>query len=112
MRQYNNISVVNVFRLLYDTKKERGNHMPRKAVIHARTEQELKNEVEGILKTLGLSTTEAVNIFFNQIRLRRGLPFPVEIPNEETLKTFRDSEAGKGLIECKDADDMFKKLGV
>jgi len=40
------------------------------------------------------------------------LPFPVEIPNEETLKTFRDSEAGKGLVACKDADNMFRKLGV
>jgi len=44
--------------------------------------------------------------------MRRGLPFPVEIPNEETLKTFRDSEAGKRLVKCKDADHMFRKLGV
>jgi DNA-damage-inducible protein J len=40
------------------------------------------------------------------------LPFPVEIPNEETLKVFQDSEEGKRLVECKDADDMFKRLGV
>ncbi|MCX5842992.1 MAG: type II toxin-antitoxin system RelB/DinJ family antitoxin [Deltaproteobacteria bacterium] len=86
--------------------------MPKSAMIHARTEKELKTEVEGILKTLGLSTTEVINILFNQIRLRKGLPFPVEIPNAETHRTFKDSEAGKGLVECKDADDMFRKLGV
>jgi DNA-damage-inducible protein J len=86
--------------------------MARTAMINARTEVELKTEVEGILKTLGMSTTEAINIFFKQVKMRRGLPFPVEIPNEDTLKTFRDSEAGKGLVECKNADDMFKKLGV
>jgi DNA-damage-inducible protein J len=86
--------------------------MPKTAMIHARTEKELKTEVEGILRTLGLSTTEVINILFNQIRLRKGLPFPIEIPNTETLKTFRDSEAGKGLVECEDADDMFRKLGV
>ena len=61
-------------------------------MITARTEQELKTEVEDILKTLGISTTEAINIFFKQVKLRRGLPFPVEIPNEETLRTFRNSE--------------------
>jgi putative transposase len=33
-------------------------------------------------------------------------------PNDETLKTFRDSEAGRGLVECKDTDDMFRKLDV
>ena len=86
--------------------------MARTAQINTRTEAELKEEVEGILKSLGLSTSEAINIFFRQVKLRRGLPFPVEIPNEETLKVFRDSEEDKGLVECKDADDMFKRLGV
>ena len=86
--------------------------MARTAMINARTERELKKEVEEILRSLGLSTTEAINIFFRQVKLRRGLPFPVEIPNEETLSAFRKSEEGKGLTECKDADDMFKRLGV
>jgi DNA-damage-inducible protein J len=86
--------------------------MARTAMINARTERELKEEVEGILKTLGISTTEAINIFFRQVKMRRGLPFPVEIPNDETLAAFRDSEEGKGLTECKDAKDMFKRLGV
>jgi DNA-damage-inducible protein J len=86
--------------------------MARTAMINARTERELKDEVEEILKILGLSTTEAINIFFRQVKLRRGLPFPVEIPNEETLKVFRDSEANNGLAACKDADDMFNRLNV
>jgi DNA-damage-inducible protein J len=81
-------------------------------MINARTERELKKEVEEILQDLGISTTEAINIFFRQVKLRRGLPFPVEIPNEATLKVFKDSEEGKGLEECKDADDMFDRLGV
>lgn len=86
--------------------------MARTAMINARTERELKKEVEGILQSLGMSTTEAINIFFRQVKLRRGLPFPVEIPNDKTLKVFQDSEEGKGLVECKDADDMFNRLGV
>ena len=72
----------------------------------------LKAEVEGILKTLGMSTTEAINIFFKQVKMRKGLPFAVEIPNAETLQTFKDSEAGQGLVLCKNAADMFKKLGI
>lgn len=86
--------------------------MARTAMVNARTELELKKEVEGILQSLGMSTTEAINIFFRQVKLRRGLPFPVEIPNEETLVVFHESEEGEGLVECKDADDMFKRLGV
>jgi len=86
--------------------------MARTTMVNARTERALKNEVEKILKSLGLSTTEAINIFFRQVKLRRGIPFPVEIPNEETIATFRDSEDGKDLVECKDTDDMFDRLGV
>jgi len=86
--------------------------MAKTALINARTEPDLKEEVEGILKKLVLSTTEAINIFFHQVKMRKGLPFPVEIPNEETLKTLRDNEAGKGLVECEGADDMFRKWGI
>jgi addiction module RelB/DinJ family antitoxin len=50
-------------------------------MIHARTDAGLKAETEAILKSLGLSYTEAINLFLNQIRMRKGLPFPVEIPD-------------------------------
>ncbi len=86
--------------------------MAKSAMIHARTEIELKKEVEEIFAALGLSTTTALNLFFHQVRMRRGLPFSVEIPNEETLKAFNDSDAGKGIVECKSAKDMFRKLGI
>ena len=34
------------------------------------------------------------------------------IPNEETQKVFQETDEGKNLVECRDADDMFKKLGL
>ncbi len=40
------------------------------------------------------------------------LPIPVEILNGETLGTFKDTDEGKDLTECKDADDMFDRLGI
>ena len=86
--------------------------MAKTTTIRARTNPELKEEVEGILKKLGLNTTEAINIFFSQIRLRRGLPFDVRIPNKATTETFHKSDQGKDLVACKDADDMFEKLGI
>ncbi len=86
--------------------------MAKTAMIVARIEPDLKADAEKILKKLGLSTTEAINLFLAQIRLRKGLPFEVKIPNKTTLKAMRDAEEGKNLIECKDAEDMFKKLGI
>ena len=35
-----------------------------------------------------------------------------KIPNEITEKVFQDTDQGKDLTECQNADDMFKKLGI
>lgn len=86
--------------------------MNKTAMIRARTEPGLKNDVEKILRILGLSFTEAINLFFQQVRLQKGLPFDVKIPNKTTLRTIKNIERGKGIIKSKDAKDMFNKLGV
>jgi DNA-damage-inducible protein J len=82
----------------------------RNATIRARTEEWLKEEVEGVLKELGMTPTEAINLFYNQIRLQRGLPFNVLIPNEETAQVLKDTDEGKNLVKYKTMEDMFKDL--
>lgn len=57
----------------------------KEAVVRARIESELKVEAERVLETLGLSTTEAIRMFLSQVRLRGGLPFPVELPKDNDL---------------------------
>ncbi len=82
------------------------------ATVRARIEPSLKTDVENLFKTLGLSTTEAINLFYRQVKLRKGLPFSVVIPNKTTEKVFKDTDAERSLIHCEDADDMFGKLGI
>jgi DNA-damage-inducible protein J len=60
--------------------------MTKTTMIHARVPLDLKEDVAKILKELGLSATEAITLFYSQVKLRKGLPFPVQIPNKETLK--------------------------
>src|SRR3972149_4967450 len=59
--------------------------MARTAMIHARTDAGLKAEAETILKSLGLSYTEGINLFLNQGRMRKALPFSVEIPTSASM---------------------------
>ena len=82
------------------------------ATVRARIEPNLKTDVESLFKKLGLSTTEAINLFYRQVKLRKGLPFSVVIPNKTTEKVFKDTDAGRNLIRCDDANDMFDKLGI
>ena len=86
--------------------------MAKIATVRARIEPELKESVEELFKKLGLSTTEAINLFYRQVKLRNGLPFNVVVPNKTTEKVFKDSDMEKNLIRCTDADDMFGKLGI
>ena len=86
--------------------------MAKSATVRARIEPKLKEEVETLFHQLGLSTTEAINIFYNQVRLRKGLPFSIVVPNKTTKKTFKDTDAGKNLLRCDSVDDMFDKLGI
>ena len=86
--------------------------MAKNATIRATIDSELKAEVEELFDQLGLSTTEAINLFYRQIRLRKGLPFSVVIPNKTTERVFKDTDAKKNLIRCEDAEDMFHKLGI
>lgn len=33
-------------------------------------------------------------------------------PNDETLKAFKETDEGKGLVRCKDFDEFIEKLGL
>ena len=59
----------------------------------------VKREAQEIFATLGLTLGEAVNLFLNQVRLRRGIPFDIEIPNAESQKIFHETRKGKNIEE-------------
>ncbi len=86
--------------------------MTKTSTVRARIEPELKTDVENLFKKLGLSTTEAINLFYRQVKMRNGLPFSVVIPNKTTEKVFKDTDAKRNLIRCEDTEDMFEKLGI
>ena len=69
--------------------------MAKTAMITTRVDPDLKADAEKVLKKLGISTTEAINIFLSQVRLRKGLSFDVKIPNKTTLKAMKDAEEGR-----------------
>lgn len=85
--------------------------MAKTAMIRARTEPSLKEEVENILEKLGMTSTEAINIFYRQVKLRKGLPFDVKIPNKITADTFKKTDEGKELNAYDSIDGFFAKMG-
>ncbi|SDB51417.1 DNA-damage-inducible protein J [Desulfonatronum thiosulfatophilum] len=86
--------------------------MGKTAMVRARVEPELKDHAESVFRRLGLNATQAITIFYKQVELRGGLPFDVVVPTATTQRAFEASEAGRDLVVCEDADDMFRKLGI
>lgn len=86
--------------------------MGKTATVRARIEPTLKEDVEKLFNKMGLSTSEAIGLFYRQVKLKNGLSFNVVIPNKTTEKVFKDTDADRNLIRCDDADDMFGKLGI
>lgn len=86
--------------------------MAKESTVRARIDSELKSEVEYLFKELGLSTTEAITLFYRQVKLRNGLPFDVVVPNETTKQTFEDTDANRNVVRLESSDEMLNKLGL
>jgi len=86
--------------------------MIKTATVRARIQPKLKDHVENIFQRLGLNPTQAITMFYKQVELRDGLPFDVAIPSTTTKQTFESTDAGRDLVLCKDAAEMFQKLGI
>lgn len=71
-----------------------------------------KQHVEAILEKLGMNHSEAINLFYAQVELLKGLPFDVRIPNKITGKVLSDSKKGKNVKTFNSKDELFKDLGL
>lgn len=81
-------------------------------IMRARVEPALKAHAEAIFHRLGLTTSQAIILFLKQVELQKGMPFPINIPNEQTAKVLKDAEAGIDLKKANDINDLFNDLGL
>ena len=75
----------------------------KRDLIHIRIEPTVKEKSERIFDKLGINMSYAVSLFLNQVILKNGFPFNVELPhiNEtevERLASIIGSTGGNGQI--------------
>lgn len=93
----------------------------KSANLYARIEPDVKERAESILSALGVPASSAINMFYKQIILHRGLPFEVSLPasrpidltemssaelSEELEKGYTDMIEGR----TKSAKDVFASI--
>ena len=68
--------------------------MAKTSSIHVRVDPKVKKDVEKILNTLGMTSTEAINIYLKQIILTSGIPFEIKTPqfSDDMLEAIAEAE--------------------
>ncbi len=96
--------------------------MAKTATLSIRIEPKTKSRAEKIFAKLGISLSEAVNMFFCQTINERALPFRPqldrpEIPNDETVAAMREGDqileeikAGKRVPRFNSVEELFAEL--
>ncbi len=71
----------------------------KSANVYARIEPEVKEQAENILSELGIPASNAINMFYKQIILQKGIPFEVKIPSDSPvdISTLSDEQLAKEL---------------
>ncbi len=83
---------------------------PMTEMIHARIDPKLKRSAERIFSEIGVSTAEAIRLFLKQVELHRGLPFPVSVPNKETIAAMAEANRPARLRQYRSFRELRGRL--
>jgi DNA-damage-inducible protein J len=81
--------------------------MSQSAVVHARIDQATKAATEKVLKSLGMTPTEAIRLFYRQIAIRKSFPLELHIPNELTASVLTRSDKNQDIEIFDSAVDLY-----
>lgn len=66
-------------------------------MIHARMEPKVKRDAENILSELGINHTQAITIFYKKMILKKGLPFALNLEQNDTPENYTKIKSKKHL---------------
>jgi len=75
----------------------------RTAMIRARTKPSLKKKAEAILDKLGISASDAINMYYSQIVLHKGIPFVIDLEENDVKDLY---------TEVRDIDHFDELIGL
>lgn len=92
--------------------------MAKTASINMRVNPDVKSQAESVFSSLGMTLTEAVNVFLHKAIMEGGMPFDVRQPRynattEAAMREARDIMEGKSQAKgYSSIDEMFSDLGI
>ena len=94
--------------------------LTKTANVNVRIQENIKQQAEQILDTIGISRATAIDMFYRQIILNNGIPFSLKIPKNLPIRENVDEKAFNSLMangytqaiqgDSYDIDDVFDEL--
>ena len=72
--------------------------LTKTANVNVRIQANIKEEAESILDTIGISRATAIDIFYRQIILNKGIPFSLTIPKTLPAKDEMDEKSFNAIM--------------
>lgn len=86
--------------------------MPANDFVRARIDPKIKQEAAEVLARMGLTVSDVCRMALTRVAHEKRLPFSMEIPNKLTRETIEKAERGEEIYHAKDAEDLFRQLGI
>lgn len=68
------------------------------ANVNVRIQENIKEQAEQILETLGISRASAIDMFYRQIILKQGIPFPLTVSKTIPIREEMDEDTFNSMM--------------
>ncbi len=77
----------------------------KEATVRSRLSPDLKEQAERVLTSIGMTSSEAIRLFYKQIALRKEFPLELKMPNQTTIDAFNEPHE---VVTLGELQKMFK----
>ena len=86
--------------------------MAATTMVHVRVDEKVKVQATLALAAMGLSVSDAVRVFLMRVVADKQMPFPLKVPNAETLAAMAEADeiANTRRVRFSKATELFDDL--
>ena len=79
------------------------------ATVRARVDENLKIQAQAVLSEIGISTSQAINMFLKKIVSEKDIPFKTKVPSEK-LQASIDQINNSEVVSYSSIEEMMQDL--
>jgi DNA-damage-inducible protein J len=85
--------------------------MTDNSVVRARIDEQTKKEAAAVLKTIGLTVSDAFRMLLMRVAAEKALPFEPLVPNAETIAAMKSARRGE-VVKAGKPDKLLASLNA